>query len=362
MKVKPCSRIHWKAVIICCECVLLTLLLSGCWDVQELKDSAFIIGMGIDVHDKGIELSLLEVMTDPLAEGEGQGSTVSGNANTRVVSASGPTIAHCIEILRGEMEKRISLSKIRFIAFNEDVLKKGIRHHMNFVIRHNEVDKVSYVVATKQSARELLKGEKGMLYPFLKIERQSPLLHTVKTWEMVPQLLTEREGTIMPLIQLGEDKIENLGASLLSLEKQVLTVNPEMVRSINILRDRNVKKTKWIIGDELAFEFRRVRTKWHVERNRVVIRVKLNGWIIQSKTLDPLKKRVNWEHRLAMVIAKDLKKVLQLTQEHGVDILGVGEKFRQKNWDTSNWSERFKELTFDIEVDVKILSGYGESK
>lgn len=351
-----------KVVGICCQYVCFAVLLSGCWDIQELKDMAFIIGMGLDKHKDGIELTLLEVMTEPASDGESQGSTVSGNANTRVVSASGPTIAHCIEKLRGEMEKRVSLSKVRYIVLNEDLLKTGIKHHMNFIIRHNEIDKVTYVVATKRSAHELLKGEKGKLFPFLKIERQSPLLHTVKTWELVPQLLTEREGTIMPLIQLGEEKLENLGASLLKLGKQVATVNPEMVRSINILLNRHVKKTKWIIGDEVAFEFRKANTRWKIEHDKVIIRVKLNGWIIQSKTTDPLKETAQWERRLEKVITEDLENVLKLAQEHGVDIMKIGEKFRQKKRDTSNWSDQLKQLTFEVHTDVKILSGFGESK
>lgn len=350
-----------KKMLLSMQCFLFAILLSGCWDIQELKDLSFVIGIGVDLHEQGVELSLLEILTELPSGGQAEGGTVSGNANTRVISATGATITHCIEKLRGELEKHVSLSKVRYIVFSEPVLKKGIRHHMNFIVRHNEIDKIIYVLGTDKSAKTLLQGEKGKLFPFLKIEKQSPMLHTVHLWELIPQLVTTREGTIIPLIELGDEKIINLGASLLKLDKQMVRIEPELVRAINILSDRNVKKLKLFVGEDLAFEARQVKTDWQVKQEKVIVKVTMNGWIVQSKKSNPMLDKEQWEKRLAKIVNDDLEKVLNISKQYGVDVLKIGEKFRQKNWDVTNWEERLKDITFEVQSEVKILSGYGQS-
>ena len=41
------------------------------------------------------------------------------------------------------------------------------------------------------------------------------------------------------------------------------------------------------------------------------------------------------------------------TEALGIDILGIGEKFRQRNWNTVNWEEQIKKL--DIGIEVKVI-------
>lgn len=50
---------------------------------------------------------------------------------------------------------------------------------------------------------------------------------------------------------------------------------------------------------------------------------------------------------------------LRICESKGIDFLGIGERFRQKNWNTSKWKDRLKELDINIHVDAKVLSGKG---
>lgn len=332
--------------------------LTGCWDVEELKDQAFIIGMGIDNAEEGIELSLLEVLTNVTSEDqEGQGNTVSGNPNTRVVSAKGASITHCIEVLRSEIEGRINLSKIRFIIFGEEVLKAGILEHMDFILRHHEIEKTAQIIVAKPNSKELLSKEKGKLYPFLKIEKSSPLLHTIQLWQLAPKLFTEREGAVIQVIEVGDEKFVNVGVALLLLDKQQHMIEHEKVRWINVLKKKNQKKMKLFLEDELSFEIRKLKKTLLVQKNKVTITINVNGWIVQSKISNPVEQTKQLERKLSETTSRQIEDVLNTSKKHGVDILGIGEKFRQKNWDTTDWVDKLKELEFEVKVNIRILSG-----
>ncbi|MEX1030939.1 MAG: Ger(x)C family spore germination C-terminal domain-containing protein [Paenibacillaceae bacterium] len=350
-----------KPAAVICVVMMFCLMLTGCWDIQEIKDQSFIIGVGVDKVGDEIEVSLLEVLTSasPLGEEE---KTVSGFANTRVISTKGPTMNYCIEVLRSEMNKRVNASKIRFVVFSEELLKAGIIEHMDYLLRHYEIDKVTYVIATRPSAKELLTKEKGTLFPFLNVEKYSPLLHTIKLWELIPQLYTIQEGAVLPLIRMDKDRIKIIGASLLQLDKQQFVVDKDKVRWINILHEKNIRRMRIMFKDKLAFEIRKVRFKLHVEQGKVVVKLKMNGWIIQSKIPNTLQKSKQLEGQLSEFMNNEIEEVLNESKNQGVDLLSIGEKFRQKEWDTSDWDNKLKELNFEVESEIKILSGFGKSE
>ncbi|MCY9591866.1 Ger(x)C family spore germination C-terminal domain-containing protein [Paenibacillus chitinolyticus] len=53
-------------------------------------------------------------------------------------------------------------------------------------------------------------------------------------------------------------------------------------------------------------------------------------------------------------------KLLGGTKEQGLDILGIGEQFRMRGWDTTNWEELIKKLEVTVRVHLKILSPEGK--
>lgn len=59
----------------------------------------------------------------------------------------------------------------------------------------------------------------------------------------------------------------------------------------------------------------------------------------------------------AEYLTEKIIEILKKNTKEGIDVIGIGEKFRQRGWDTSNWQQRIQELPIDIQVDLHILDG-----
>lgn len=93
-----------------CLLIFIIMLLSGCWDRQELNDLALIMAAGFDIKsDHKIELSVLVFI--PKGGGSQQGMDVSGEIGggeqTLVRSAEGVTIADAMSKLQEILPRKI---------------------------------------------------------------------------------------------------------------------------------------------------------------------------------------------------------------------------------------------------------------
>ncbi|MCD1260635.1 hypothetical protein B5M42_017680 [Paenibacillus athensensis] len=59
----------------------------------------------------------------------------------------------------------------------------------------------------------------------------------------------------------------------------------------------------------------------------------------------------------AAFIQQKLTRLLERCSAEGIDIIGIGEAFLQRGWNTSDWPQQLRHLPVDLDARVRILDG-----
>jgi spore germination protein KC len=134
------------------------ILLSGCWDRQEVNDLALVTAAGIDKKsDETIELTVLVyIPKDGGSQQSMEGSGGDGGNQKLVRSAEGTTIADAMSKLQEKLPRLIFWGHSEVFIFDEDLAKNGISCHIDFIIRHPQLRERSQIFISKQKAKEIL--------------------------------------------------------------------------------------------------------------------------------------------------------------------------------------------------------------
>lgn len=71
------SRIK-RAVAACLPLLLLSLLLSGCWERKELNELAFVLALGLDKAEKGYNVTMQVVIPSSISSQNAGGTGGAG--------------------------------------------------------------------------------------------------------------------------------------------------------------------------------------------------------------------------------------------------------------------------------------------
>lgn len=103
-----------KGALAACLAALM-LLLSGCSELDQVENLAFVVLMGVDsTEDGGIEVT---VQVPKIAGSRGEES--SGSSGEMVFAASGGTFAEAMSALKWIVPRRLDLSQIELIIVSE---------------------------------------------------------------------------------------------------------------------------------------------------------------------------------------------------------------------------------------------------
>lgn len=122
--------------------LLFVLVLTGCWNYQELNEYAIVTGMAIDYKDNKYQVSVL-VANGNKTEAEG--------TKTSLLSGEGDTIYSAIKDISLASPKEIYLSHLSVIILSEDTAKVGISHILDFLLREPQAHQNFYLLMAKDT-------------------------------------------------------------------------------------------------------------------------------------------------------------------------------------------------------------------
>lgn len=129
------------------------LSLSGCYDLREIDDLAYAVGIGLDsgkVHP--LKLSLQLAIPKSIGSGENSG----GEKTFTIVSVEGPSIYTCLNLANAFVSRKINLSQAHIIVVSEELARKGIENYIHTINRGSEIREGIMFVVSKCSAEEYL--------------------------------------------------------------------------------------------------------------------------------------------------------------------------------------------------------------
>ncbi|KMK76224.1 Ger(x)C family spore germination protein [Alkalihalobacillus pseudalcaliphilus] len=193
--------------------LLLTLLiLSGCWNKQELNEIAISLALGIDKLEDSYRVTVQVV--DPLQMSLKKNSERSP---VIVVSEQADTIFSALRKMTQQTARRIYLSHIHLIVIDEETAKEGIHTILDLLIRDHEVrPDFQIVIAQDYSALDVLSLITPLeVLPALDIYHsiQNSSKNTLNTVnypikDVMKSLVKDGTSTVMTAISIKGDHVQ----------------------------------------------------------------------------------------------------------------------------------------------------------
>ena len=376
--------------------ILLLLLLTGCWNYQELNSIAISTAIGVDKNDDG----KYEVSTMIANSRKEQSSSKESESQSIIFTGVGNTISEAFKDIDLYNPRRNYIGHVSVVVISDEVAKDGLNDILDFSARNPESTKrFQMVIAKNCKAKDILK----ILTPLetfsaqnisnnLKYSRDSQATSTAILYsDFIYNLLEKGMNPILPSVILKGDKkdgakdeslqqtvpdafikINNL--ALFKDYKLVGFANANESRGINLLKSTIEQLTVNIKIDNkyITFKLLNSKTKSKIKFNdKPIINVEIKGIatlvednsnhsLTDQKVMKEIEKKINKK------IEELANQGLEIAKKNNTDVFGYGnliyknypnyfKKF--KDWD----KEGFKDLDVKIKSNV-VLSTTGSAK
>jgi len=376
--------------------IIVTLLLSGCWNRRELNELAIAVAAGVDWVDGRYRLTVQVAIPGQVTAKRSGGP----QAPATLYTAEGDTIFEAARRMTQISPRKIYFSHLRMFLMDEAMAREGIAKVLDLLSRDHEFRPDFYLVVTKgATAEETLKIMTSMetipankLYESLQISE--------KTWS--PSMAVTLDELINDLISIGKHpvltglvitgnrdvgktrkNIENIetpsqlkysGLAVFKYDKLVGWLNERDSRNYRLVTG-NVKSSVGFIPckdkDEGKIIVETLRTQAKMKgsmvngRPEMDVKIRMEGNIgaVECSGLDLSQPATVKE--LEAEMEEDLKRSLEsvvdkVQKDLKVDIFGFGEALRRshpREWREMKeaWNDRyFPNLETHIHVDYKI--------
>lgn len=368
-------------------CLLLALLLSGCWNRRELDAISVVEAMGIDKLENG-QISLTYQILKPsgVKGSSSSGEKGGGGKSVWVVTATGQTVFDAIRNATTQVDRRSYFGHNKVIVIGEEAAKSGISPLLDLAMRDPELRELVYVFIAKGNASDIIQAEhpqekipaKG-IESLAKATIASSKVPQIVFLDVLKDLVSKTNDPFIPGIELTVRKEGETVEKVVELHETAIFKDDKLVGWFNPNETRGLL---WILGEvksgiiivsspgdeskNVALEIIRASGKVTPEMDKgkltVTVEVKEEGNLAEQMSQVDLSKPDTFkqlEEKQAAVIEEEIRAALSKAQKWGVDIFKFGEKYHRKfpaEWSDleENWDKEFPKIKVDIVVDAKL--------
>ena len=143
-----------KLFLIMCILIMSLSSLSGCYDARGIEDLAYVTALGIDISDDNV-LSLTFQISIPGTSSESGSSQSSKTENTTVQCSS---IDSGISLVNSYISKQVNLSHCKAIIFSEKIAANGLNKYIDTLSNNVEIRPDCNVIISRCSAKEFIEN------------------------------------------------------------------------------------------------------------------------------------------------------------------------------------------------------------
>lgn len=379
---------------------------------------AYPIALGFDKGSTNeLRMTMQIAVPTNIAGGESGGGG-DGESSSTVIAVETPSIYSGLNMLNSFISKQINLSHIKVIVFSQEIAQEGISKYLHAMIRNREFRPNVSIIVSRCSAEEFIDAVKPKLetnpakyYELLldayrytgfttdtqlidfynKSERSSiqpvAVLADVSKYKSSDEFdlsssTYKEKGRSFPLEgdfkagdlpKLGGLNIEIMGLAIFDGGKMVGELDGEET-SYNLMVEGKFNSMYFTMPDPIkkddlvVLQLRRSRlTEKKVEmigdKPKLIVKVHLEGDIlsVQSGINYESGENVKLLQSATEAYIKDgiIKYLDKSTKVFKTDTNGFGNKVKGKfltwqEWQEFDWLSKYKEATYDVEVDVAI--------
>ncbi|MGP4042148.1 Ger(x)C family spore germination protein [Gracilibacillus sp. D59] len=368
---------------------IMVILLTGCWDVQELTEIGIVVAMAIDMDEESGEYQLTAQYLRPSAEST---FVSSQDKPFLMVTVKGRTIAELMRKTNHKIDRKGFYAHNKVVVVSEEVAKGGLLPIFETFQREQQVRSYVWLGVTRgTSAASVLEKQDNSISKvsanylsslFDNAENEAVSFNLLKFYK---QSLKPGKNPVLGVMTFDESKQEEgsvhlSGAAVFNKDKLIGFLNNDETMAYNwiTLHGRSSKqgaltfpyKEDKYVTLELIDIDSNVKPKVTNETDiSYTIEIKKQVEIAEQQEL----KKTETRKELAKLVAELEKKtekeveakvaevITKVQEEFQSDIFGFGASLRDsypKVWDKvkDNWGEEFANVQYEIKVEVKILN------
>lgn len=132
--------------------LLVSALLSGCWDRSELEENAFVLMIGVDRGENShFSVTVAIALPEPIVGEDG-----GDKSPMLITTVEAPTLVGAMGLLDGLYNRRVSLLHMRALLLSEELARETGLHVMDELLRFRQARSTIYYLVTKGSTVDLL--------------------------------------------------------------------------------------------------------------------------------------------------------------------------------------------------------------
>lgn len=378
--------------------LLLSLLLSGCWDRKEVEDMGFVLALGVDRGPDG-QVVLTAQIAVPRAIAGGGGGTGGGGGGgggdappVVVEKVEQRTFFEGIRDLETFTNRRISLVHLREVIFGREMAQSGLFEAMGVLTRLRELRQTVMLMMAEGTAEEILR-----LHPVME---RDPSLYledlTRRAFERTgraPRVNLHRflsayessaQQPVMPIVHsrvsksslVGkphETKAQMEGAAVFRKDKLVCTLTPKETEVFLMLnRDirsfvtevPNPERPSFPIVVQVTSESRQVKTDVTGPNPSFQIDIRTEAEVRDAAGFSHSLATPQGVAMLGTQVGKELTRqsnglVQKLQTECKSDALALGKHLKVRfidfpTWSQYDWTSRFPQSKVAVSVETFI--------
>ncbi|CQR55283.1 Ger(x)C family spore germination protein [Paenibacillus riograndensis] len=332
--------------------LVMSLLLSGCWDTKDINKEYMPAVMGIG---KGKTEKYRVILQVPNATGR-----------TLFLEKEAKSITKAVNLIQTDAEKDISLVHLRLLLIDKELAEEGISNIVDFAVRANDISIKGMMAVVdgdfeKTLYHEISPTPEVSSYDFFSEEAGwTPNQSIIRIWEAYRSLNSYSEDMAIPMLKNGEHTLFVFkGTAVMKEDRMIGRLDQEETLLYNLFKGKytggtiELARNTSVLVENAKIKHHR---EWSKEGPSLTSDITLNVVIAESPkgvSNDQIEKEV-WK-QLDRKFNETLKKI---TGYHS-DVLGVGLLYRPLLSETeiTAWKSRwFPALKQQINVKVNVLN------
>ncbi len=363
--------------------IIISFLLSGCWNATEINELEMVIGMAVDkeASTDNVKLTAQIVKPGEMSKPSGKGGGSEPAKAWWNVSTAMPTIFDAAREITHTTGNKLFVSHSQIVIFSNDIAENGINKYLDFFMRAHGMRPNTLVVISNGKAADILEAEfeneklPAMgLANIIKSGTLTSHLLEINLQDFSERMLRRTSSPIAPLVSVSVENNKKVVdfSGMVVFKTGKLTGHLDKSETRGLLWVMNKVKSGVINVDapdgkgKVAFEIMKAtsETKPEIKNGKIYfdVAIKADTSLVEQNTDENLATLPMFEKLQQLqedVIRKEIMASLRKSKELKCDIYDFGEMLDKKynrEWKElkDNWDEAYQDIELMLEVEVKI--------
>ncbi|MHB9143724.1 MAG: Ger(x)C family spore germination protein [Symbiobacteriia bacterium] len=351
----------------------LSLLLTGCWDLEEIENRGVVLAIGFDLTQDGkVEATIQLPRPQALNFARGQNPSTPGEQFI-ITSAQGETAWDALAHADQQTSRRLYLGHVQAVVIGEDLARRGFYGILDALMRHAKISRQARVLIAQKASGIIRQPVVGELLPafyfaaFYESQSNTESSADVRLWRAWHDMTMPGGCYYIPRISVDQNQFKLEGIELIGHRQLVGQLDGKTARGFNWLR--GAVKSGSIVVEVMGqpYTLHLVRNTRHVPEAGwgggtpyITFNARVTAALADNEgTRDATDPEV-WagiERALAEEVKAEAEAAIRAMQQAGADSLDIGEYVRAADpvhWDPQKWLEIYPKTQVTIHVDATL--------